>query len=267
MLTDLSNQLLRLGTRIHKQKEKGRWKQEDIHHFRVTTKKLSALLNWISTAMDNRKPLGLLKPWKKLYQLTGEVRELQLFRQELLADQAELDEHLTALLAETDRELAALASQPCPLPDSVSMARLQASLPTRFTYLPIYSSALQFIEAHIRRFCALMRSPSEERMHRARKQLKELIYLAECGKQYGLPLSGGDWLKSEGRRLRQLADELGRLHDLSGMLLLSSEKMKTCPSGEAAILENRRSAWREEMEQLMRQAEQLRLKWKESPAF
>lgn len=216
-----------------------KYKAEDIHDFRVGTKKLRAFLRLVSPAGGR---LRLPKRLRIFYKETGVLRNLQLQREcWLKLSAATQDKQLQTVVSRLDEELILAKHRVAALVRNGQrafgdpVARLEADLPPRLT------------QAHKHRFLAaklqllhpanIPQNPNDDQLHCLRKSIKDLLdtwdYLGGSGrKQVGALLGGRKKIKDAAQLLGDYLDVRLRLESLAGYAVAAH-----------ALVERTRDAW------------------------
>ncbi len=200
---------------------------EAIHQFRVTYKKLNALFSSLSFEMELPKRVKITGQLKVLYQLAGRIREIQLQQLRLktaVNQQAEPPLGYSAWL-ETEIKLA----------QQMLLALKTSGLWHLGKRKKQQLSECEFSAHSFRRFAQaqwlsihqLLSHPTDEDLHRVRKQLKTLQYNLDLFKQAEhealslelYPLQGENYYKNSLEQLGLFQDACNRLDLLNSAVL------------------------------------------------
>lgn len=200
---------------------------KDIHHFRIEMKKLRAFIRLINLASieDQGK---IPKALKRFYNITGNIRNLQLHQQrvnELCKDlNLGIPSFYMQLLKDEEQIMKEKARQ---LAGDISMHNFETKLISKVPEQLDKEVKTAFVQKRKTRLEGLFTLPSyyDEGLHEIRKLFKDIMYdYKYLGKVVGVELpSGVDELKE----MEPLTTALGDFHDLCvAMFLLSSEYIK-----------------------------------------
>jgi len=234
----------------------GHFETEDIHVFRVETKKLRAILRLIGTdRVKGRKP-GLPKHLKDLYRILGAIRSLQLQQQNIRSAVKEdvgavCETYLNLLNA---KEAGKMVKAECSLTKKKALRKdrrqISAVIPAKVSksrinkFITSIGSSLQkLVNEEI---------PSDESLHVLRKLLKDLLYCwpyikADIALVYPA-------FPSKIEDIQNIVDLLGDFQDMFiGIMLLESDYINIDNEGERKLLLNIRAKWQQKKDDIKKQ--------------
>lgn len=187
---------------------------EGIHSFRRITKKLRALLTWLTTG---RQPLP--KSFKRLYRLAGELRNAQVVLDHIDKDQQEL----AAFRNWLQLRLQDLTKEWEKVYDENIIRRLRMQLRSHHYRTADEHKLKQFFRKKVKGIKTIVGSPSppDGQLHEARKMLQQLQYVYTWSISKGLIDPGP---KKE--LLKELSQQAGNFNDQRMALLLLDEYMQ-----------------------------------------
>jgi CHAD domain-containing protein len=250
------------GIEKHSNRLPGSFDQEDIHDLRVGYKKIRAFLRLLQLE-KNGGDLHIPDKLKAVYQICGEVRDMQLFLAELHA--IGVAPQLPASLTRWHQQLFTCKEQTVAAIEAVQFKKLRdiitKDLPGQLHDETITKFMHQKIAAiHI----VLLVADSETDLHTIRKQLKDVIYTIRRFEQdWGIPFPAAAW-KSE-QDLSDMASSLGDFNDRCiAISLLQAGYSNASNDEEKSILQELYKSWLYQKEvqqqQLLQQVQTLRIK-------
>ena len=209
--------------------------EEVIHHFRVHTKKMRALLRLFKASHEEQKAPKVSKKVRKLYKLAGKVRDAQLMAQKALKKEKEREQlagYLSWLGEERGLAKAALRDfyKAKPIRKTAKRVR-KAKAPS------ISPAALRaFFDSKLAAIEELRRQHpiKEEDLHSIRKELKDLNYVAK--------IVDADWpgalqaieMKGTLEELEKLTHRAGKFNDQHNILVSLEGYLTAQPHDDGA---------------------------------
>jgi CHAD domain-containing protein len=205
------------------------YEEDTIHRFRVATKKLRALLRLVEASQPEDVSSKLPKKFKKLYSLSGDIRDGQLMTKR--AAETDATDYTDWLRQRTEAAKEAFAH----LYDSTILVKLGKKL-RKIEPQPLALDTLKAFFAE--RFAAiesiLSKEPLEEEdLHEIRKQVKDLQHISKIVKEYwpeGLEAAG---ITAALKGMEKLAQRAGDFNDQYNALVSLKAFMETTPPTEA----------------------------------
>lgn len=220
---------------------------EAIHQFRVEYKKLRAFLRMIPHGSDTTGKIKISGKLKKIYNISGRIRDLQLQRQRIRqATKQELEKpeaYLSLLQLEIEKlkpELIEIS-----LEESVNQSRKKtnAAIPDKLPSDNFRNFARQKWVAVYE--IILSGNFSDDNIHAIRKTLKDLFYNLKLyeGVEKEL-LSQGLWKEKVDSFFNEFLDELGNFQDKrTAIALLKYYKLNSLNKYNRELLERIKKRW------------------------
>lgn len=228
---------------------------EDIHIFRMETKKLRAFLRLIRTDRFKANKLVLPKHLKKIYRVLGAIRSLQLQQQNISA--AITEEGNGGMCKTYFNLLNAKAAGKMIKMESVlinkktlqkEMRRIAGAVPAKIGK----SGIGKFIKSTGSRLQKLVDEEvlSDESLHAIRKLLKDMLY---CWSYIKADLALSKTFPSK-KDIRRIVDLLGDYRDIfMGIVQLDSDYIYIEDEREHVLLLNIRTKWLQKKNEIKRQ--------------
>lgn len=181
--------------------------EEDIHQFRVEVKRLRSFLRLLS--IDRKKEFKLPRKFKKLYDICGEIREMQLEQKRLKKLNANLPSYFTYMEDNINKQKQ--------LWEKHYSKKTLDKLREKLADLDIPNAdpklMVEFIDKKIRELKEIDEGePNNEQIHAHRKQVKDMLY--------NVKLAEKEWKKGfeaiaklSIKELDTLADAIGNYND------------------------------------------------------
>lgn len=184
-----------------------KFKEEDIHQFRVEVKRLRSFLRLLS--INKKKELKIPKKFKKLYDILGEIREMQLEQKRLKELNANLPSYFICMEDTIDKQKL--------LWEKHYSKKTIDSLKEKLISLNVDDIdpelLIDFISKRIKDLKAINEGePNNEQIHTHRKDVKDMLYnikLAEKEWKKGFEAIG----KLSIKELDALSDVIGNYND------------------------------------------------------
>lgn len=231
---------------------------EAIHKFRVEYKKLRAFLRMILQEFDTADKIKISKKFKKGYNISGSIRDLQLQQQRILeATKLEIKKpkaYLCLLQKEIEKLKLELTEIFLKKPITKSKKKTDASVPDTFPS----NGFLNFVQQKWTTVYAIILSDnfSDENIHAIRKNLKDLFYNLKIyeGVEQDI-LSMSIWKGKNDQYFNKLLDELGNFQDKrTAIALLKYYWINSLNKYNRELLERIKKEWKNEkvdMKQLL----------------
>jgi CHAD domain-containing protein len=200
------NELSRLGKKIGKDFDK-----DTIHDFRVAAKTLRSFLRLLRLHIHEPK-LAMSKKFKRLYHITGAIRDAQLELEKIAEKQTYLPKYtgkLHKMINQQQREWQKHYAEDI-------LEKLRTKL-LAFKYDKIHIPVLEdFIKSRMQYIADLSKTnePTESHIHSGRKRAKDILYVSKLTKK--------KWKEAQQQfqqtpleQLNSIADEIGNYHDES----------------------------------------------------
>lgn len=240
----------KLSQKIHRYFE-----AEDIHIFRMETKKLRAFLRLIGTDRLKGNKLVLPKHLKNLYRVLGAIRSLQLQQQNISAAITEdgnggvCKTYLNLLNAKAAGKMIKAESMLINKKAlQKEMRRIAGAVPAKIGK----SGIGKFIKSTASRLQKLVKEEilSDESLHTLRKLLKDMLYCWSYIKAN--PALSPAFPSKKG--IRRIVDLLGDFRDIfMGIVQLDSDYIYIEDEREHAVLLNIRTKWQQKRNEIKRQ--------------
>lgn len=204
---------------------------EDIHQFRVTYKKLRAFLRLLYTGEDHNNPL---KPLKKIYSLSGELRDLQIHLGLISGYFKKAEFHNAVYKGVLEDSIQEATDKLHEAIQGFSFHEFGDKLTKNLPGKPGDDKARQFVHEQAQGFYSnIKEDATDEQLHAARKHLKDIMYNTAylvAGKEETV------LLKSR-LELKELATMLGEYHDKCALLMrLEGAQSENLPAEEKVVL-------------------------------
>ena len=219
---------------------------ESIHEFRVEYKKLRAFLRMLLHDKKQRRSAKALKKLKKIYRVSGAIRDLQLQRQRVLAAmnyKVKKPQGYGILLRKKIKKLKVVLDDIAGKdPVTESKIKMDLLLPGHFKF-----QHLKTFTADVALQLTALVSPgyfTDATLHLIRKNGKDFVYnMRLYNSQHHVSLAGNAlFLRQE--ELNSLLDELGNYHDrVKSIILLKPARLNKLDDESKRILENIRQEW------------------------
>jgi CHAD domain-containing protein len=151
------------------------FRTEDIHKFRVGVKKLRAFMHFISS-VNGQPDLKLTKNCKRLYEISGTLRDAHLKYETLTGRNLHLNQYYKNLFAIVDRSKGEWEK----LYSKQVMSKLGNEI-TGYSFNEVNPVNLQhFLAQKIKKIKKInSASPNDEHIHQMRKLIKDMVYITE----------------------------------------------------------------------------------------
>ena len=226
---------------------------EDIHHFRVETKKLKAFLHMLALGLNDAHSFKLPAEIRRFYKAIGIVRSLQLQHDKFKKIAAETDDHLPSqYMSELDTEEKANIAKAKKLIKSKEPFRkekehLISVLMKGGDEIKVnlfLKSAVRSLKRHL-----ISEHLTDETLHAVRKILKDILYtqpFIEVKINTTLPS-----IFSDQANLKLVSTLLGDFQDIyTGSKLLQEYSTDGLPEPELIFLKNVEKEWKEEKKEI-----------------
>ena len=220
---------------------------EAIHQFRVEYKKLRAFLRMISQQHDTAGEIKISKKLKKVYNMLGSIRDLQLQQQRIVAaTKQEIKKpqaYVTLLQKEIDKFKPELSEIFLEKPATESKKKTDTFIPDEF---PL-NSFRNFVQKKWAVVYAIIatRHFSDDNIHAIRKNVKDLFYNLKIyvGVEYE-QLSLTIWKGKDEEYFNKLIDELGSFQDkCTAIALLKFYWLNSLNKYNRELLERIKKGW------------------------
>ena len=189
---------------------------EAIHAFRVQYKKSRACLRMLSQGTGDQGRLKLSRRIKKVYALAGQLRDLQLLRQEIKTVTRNQPAMPLAFLVNLQNKIAGLKPELSQYCCGISVTKNQKKLVKR---LPVRFSRKQ-VNRYIRqkwdevRQALVSAGNTDKSIHGIRKAVKDLLYITAIGKKIRKTvLTSSPWPVDQQNPFKKILDDLGEFQD------------------------------------------------------
>ncbi len=157
------------------------FKTEDIHSFRVSVKKLRAIVHFINS-VKGQPDLKMTGKFKTLYRIAGTLRDAHLKYETLTHNNLQLTayyDNLSAIIARNKQEW-------CKLNSDKVMDKLHRKLTGEDLIEIVPAMLTRYFKRTVRKIKELNdNQPNDEHIHQMRKLIKDLVYItAVCEKQW-----------------------------------------------------------------------------------
>lgn len=240
----------------------GSFDTEDNHDLRVAYKKIRAFLRLLqleSNAGDLRIPAGL----KALYHSAGNVRDIQLFLEEINRSPVAAD--LPSFVNCYNQKLFTYKEEAVEAIEAAHLKKITHSIKKKLPHQLQDDTVRKFSRRKVAAIHILLLAVDNETdLHSIRKQLKDIIYTIRIYEHdWGVPFPAVAW-KSE-KELNDMASTLGDFNDRClAVSLLQSECSDTCNIEERRSLFHLQKNWtqqkEEQKQQLLQQVQELQVK-------
>jgi CHAD domain-containing protein len=209
-----TNQYRKLKKHIKKIAED--FDMESIHQFRVEYKKLRAFFRMLSQHQEKAGEIKISKTLKKIYTISGTIRDLQLQQQRIQDATKEEQKKPQAYLILLQKEIDGLKPEMAELllgnPATVSKKKTDAAIPDEF---PL-NGCEHFIHQKWAAIHAIIISGhfSDDNIHLVRKNLKDLFYNLKLYKGTEYEILSISILKGKDEKyFNQLLEQMGTFQD------------------------------------------------------
>lgn len=214
------------------------FEEENIHQFRVATKKLRALLRLVEDSQEQVSS-KMPKKFKKLYSLSGFVRDGQLMIHRVKETQPEIPEYLVFLKDKlvTDK-LNYTDYYDSDILNKLSK-RLKKQEPDTLTQEAVenfFRKRFQEIEEILS-----LDDLEEDHLHEIRKKVKDLQHIAKTLTKYWPDALEGSPISTALKQMEKLAQQAGDFNDQHNALVSLETYLEKYPS--TANLEKVRTDW------------------------
>ncbi len=227
---------------------------ETIHQFRVAYKKGRAVFRMLSYKQEQRLKTG--KKLKETYRTAGEIRDLQLQRQRVIAAaKAEFEKpkaYLFYIKQEIDKLMPALAELIKSNPVVDSKKKSTSGIPSKF-YKADFKAFVQNKWVAINTIITTGNF-TDEHVHTIRKYLKDLFYNLNIfhGVEQDI-LSMSIWNKKDEQYVYLLLTELGNFQDMCmSIILLRSYLLENISENDRETALQLKDSWTREKRNLKR---------------
>ncbi len=220
---------------------------EAIHAFRVEYKKLRAALRMIAQENEAAGELKISKKLKKVYTISGSIRDLQLQQHRILEATKQEPKKPQAYLLLLQKEIGNLKHEQAEIcledPVAESKNKTNASIPNDFQLTGFHS----FIQKKWMAINTIILSDhfSEDNIHSIRKGLKDLFYNLKIykGVEFNI-LSQRIWRGKNEKYFSHLLDELGTFQDkCTAIALMKSYWLNSLTIYNRELLERIKKVW------------------------
>ncbi|MEO8413180.1 MAG: CHAD domain-containing protein [Ginsengibacter sp.] len=220
---------------------------EAIHQFRVTYKKLRAFLRMLSQKDGTSSEIKVPKKLKKIYTISGYIRDLQLQQQRIVETTKENRDKPKAYLMLLQQKINALKPELLEIfsekPIHESKMKTDASPPGEFSP----GDFQNFVEQKWASVYAIIKAGyfSDDDLHAIRKKLKDLLYILAIYKGAGNDLMLLDiWQGKDEAYFNKLLAELGKLQDKRTAIdLLKTFWLNSLPKYNRDLLQEIKKIW------------------------
>lgn len=215
----------------HYHKLPGNFEARNIHHFRLEIKKLRAFLRLIKFSLT-KKPGKIPKELKSFYNLTGNIRNLQLHRQQVVNICTDLLLQMPAVyLQRLDEEEKLIRKEAGQMAKKISIKDFENKLVEQVTKKLRKENQIEFIRqelAKLNQLLALLLY-TDEALHEIRKIIKDFMYNSKYIEPALIP--GGFYGLHGLKSMNTLTTILGDYHDLCISLLFLDSTQLTQMAG------------------------------------
>ncbi|MEP7106645.1 MAG: CHAD domain-containing protein [Ferruginibacter sp.] len=225
----------------------GDFNVEDIHQFRVAYKKLRAFLRMISPVAGIPGKIEISKKLKRAYNISGQIRDLQLQQDRIMAAIKKDLKKPLAYLRMLRKEIGKLKPELSEIflenPVTECKMKTDASVPEEF---PL-TNFRNFVQKNWNAVYAIIVSGhfSDDNIHTIRKCLKDLFYNLKTyeGVEREI-LSLSVWKVKDEPYFNKLLDELGSFQDrCASIALLKSWWLNSLNASNLEMLERLKRSW------------------------
>ena len=226
----------------HAGKVKKGFTEKAIHDFRVDVKKLRAFLRMLRLRAKKPEQLKYSRPFKKMYSLTGEIRDRQLCLDRI----KETDKtYKGSKLHDLKKEVKELAAKKDDFFTKKEFEEMEENI---IAHLPVFIGSAgikNFVQQKKNTINAIVlkRDFKDKELHSIRKSIKDIICITAISAsdlRVRLPVSF--WNDEKSTKAEDLSNTLGSFNDASTALffLEPSEIKKTQPEEKKQLLSIRR---------------------------
>lgn len=236
--------------RKHAHRIPGHFDRETIHQWRTGFKRLRAFLRLISAGKTRRSRL-VLPETKTVYRVAGNIRDLQLFSDNLQREIPDLSTQLPTYLFRLERQLFTAKEAWVSAWEACDFdAQVKAWLDCCPPYLTDEAIQRWLMEKRAGIRLLLLVPDTEGNLHRLRKLLKDIYYNRQIFEQHwGIRFPNNT--AGQEKNLEQLTTALGEFNDRCVALQwLSAAQLKLLPSTELKLLKSLRLDWMQRKESL-----------------
>lgn len=207
------------------------FEEDNIHQFRVATKRLRALLRLVEGQPG--VPEKLPKKFRKLYQLSGNIRDAQLMIKRAGKAVPEVAEYVSWL----ERQKAKAQQDFRDFYDSAIIVKMEKKL-RKIEPQPLAVATLrEFFAGHMADIEAILHKKGleEEDLHDIRKKIKDLLYVAKVAAEFwpeGLEEAGVSGMLQS---LDDLAERAGNFNDQHNALVSIESFIEAEKPSEATL--------------------------------
>ena len=243
-IAQVENRFKKLNGSLHALKS--HFKINEIHGFRLASKKLKALLKQLEPGLKPGEGFRLTKRFKKFYRALGEVRNLQLQQERITARVTETGNpapavYLALLESSCKKEIGEAKKIIGDHKDfTKDEKRIIAALKTGFTQ-PGRRSVEKPDAGALLLLCAL-KKPDETKMHAFRKTLKNYLYTLDAAGGAKDQNARG-WILTQSNA-KWVAEWLGKYRDqTTGLDYLKNPFTRSLPETERVFLKETAKKW------------------------
>ena len=214
--------------------------EEAIHLFRIDVKRLRAFLRMMRLGAEEPNELKFPREFKKMYSLTGKIRDRQLFLGRLQEKNKTSDNKLNNTISSLKQELEGLTSKKDQILTKNEFAvigeKIKKNIPSKINEEVLENFFFQ--KLHVISEIIAKAVKKDKDLHNLRKNLKDILYIIGIfGGDVKLPLRFLCWDKAELKNAEELSHKLGLFNDTDTALsFLKPADIKKSDTGEKELL-------------------------------
>jgi CHAD domain-containing protein len=224
--------------------------EKTIHLFRVDVKKLRAFLRMMRSGAEEHDHLRFPRKFKKMYSLTGKIRDRQLCIKRIKENEHGKDHKVQNKIEVLEEELKKLAGKRDDLPGEKELMEIEKKMSERAYGIRINLLVKNFLSQKLDGIKKIITAGEykDKELHSIRKNIKDIVYIVRIFRvDCKTPLPFSFWNEPGLKKAEDLAHALGLFNDACiALSFILPADIKRDNSGEKEHLLSIRRKWLEE---------------------
>jgi CHAD domain-containing protein len=221
--------------------------KEVIHLFRVDTKKLRALLRMIRTATEEPHQLKFPRRFKKMYSMTGKIRDRQLCLKRIRENKKVDDSRLRNKVHSMEKEIQELAGKRNDFLTKKEFEEIEENMIKRLPIVWKDAVIRNFFQQklHVINEVAGKGEYKDKELHNIRKSIKDIIYIMRIYRDdLKMPFPFPFWNEAELKKAEGFSHKLGLFNDTCiALSFLAPSQIRKTETAEREHLQLLRRQW------------------------
>ena len=231
--------------------------EETIHLFRVDVKKLRAYLRMMRPGSEEPERLKFSRRFKKMYSLTGKIRDRQLCLNRIRALDKTIHRGLQNKIDHLEKEIKKLSEKEDELLNKKELMEIEEKIMKHVPVVLEQTLIQAFFQQHLNVIDEVLskRDFTDKALHSIRKSIKDIIYITRMFRDdLKTPLPFLFWNEDELKKAENLSHKLGLFNDacIALSFLLPADIKKT-DTEEREHLQSVRRKWLHEKQRLKKE--------------